>query len=116
MRVNALHDITPHSPKGHDGFHSRRLASRTNGSDGSVSITHATIEPGGQSRMHVHDSSVQIYVGLTGSLVCGDDNEEHDLTHLSAAIFEKGTAHFVENRSGEEATVLVITAPELNRP
>lgn len=113
MKFHTLESLTPYEPKNHVGFVNRKMAGSAVGSDPAVSVTHATIEPGGTSTLHVHESSVQIYVGLTGVTVVGDGEREHELTSLSTVIFEKGTNHFVENRSSELATVLVITSPEL---
>jgi quercetin dioxygenase-like cupin family protein len=102
-------------PTGHVGFKSRRLVNSKNGGDGSVSVTYASIVPGGTSGLHSHDQSVQIYVGLSGSLSVGDDQTEHELTPMAVVVFEAGSPHFVENRGDEMASALVITAPELNR-
>lgn len=102
-------------PEGHVGFTSRRIVNSKNGGDGSVSVTHAFIAPGGISGPHSHDQSVQIYIGLQGLLTVGDGESEHELGPLSSVVFEIGSPHFVENRSGETASALVITAPELRR-
>src|SRR5690349_20902468 len=115
MRFHSFDDHDSVSPKGHVGFASRRLVSKANGGDGSVSVTHASIAPGGTSGLHSHETSVQIYVGLDGVLTVGDGETERELTPLASVVFEIGTPHFVENRSDRPATALVITAPELRR-
>jgi quercetin dioxygenase-like cupin family protein len=115
MQLHEFDTLPEYQPKGHQGFTSRRLASRALGGDGSVSLSHATVAPGGHSNIHVHETSIQIYVGLSGTLVVGNGADEYPLAPLCTAIFEKGTDHFVENRSDEVATVLVITAPEPER-
>jgi quercetin dioxygenase-like cupin family protein len=115
MQLHEFDTLAEYHPKGHVGFTSRRLASRALGADGSVSVSHATVQPGGHSDIHAHETSIQIYIGLSGTLIAGNGSDEYPLAPLSAAIFERGTDHFVENRSGEVATVLVITAPEPER-
>jgi quercetin dioxygenase-like cupin family protein len=115
MRFHGFEEHDAVAPTGHVGFASRRLVNSKNGGDGSVSVTHATIVPGGSSGTHSHDQSVQIYVGLAGVLTVGDGEVEHELAPLAAVVFEAGTPHFVENRSDQPASALVITAPELQR-
>ncbi|MEX2623983.1 MAG: cupin domain-containing protein [Acidimicrobiia bacterium] len=115
MKLHEFDTLAEYQPKGHEGFASRRLASRAMGADGSVRVSHATVQPGGHSDIHRHETSIQIYIGLSGTLIAGNGVGEYPLAPLSAAIFEKGTDHFVENRSDEVATVLVITAPEPKR-
>jgi quercetin dioxygenase-like cupin family protein len=115
MQFHVFDDHATVEPQGHVGFTSRRLVNSQNGGDGSVSITHASIAPGGTSGLHSHDSSVQIYVGLEGSLTVGDGESEHQLTPLATVVFDIGSPHFVENRGDAPARALVITAPELSR-
>jgi len=115
MRFHRFEDHAAVAPRGHEGFSSKRLVNSANGGDGSVSITHATIAPGGTSGLHSHDGSVQIYVGLEGSLTVGDGETEYQLTPLATVVFEIGSPHFVENRGNTPARALVITAPELRR-
>lgn len=115
MEFHHFDDHEDVEPNGHVRFTSRRLVNSANGGDGSVSVTHATIAPGGTSDLHVHDGSVQIYVGLEGLLTVGDRETEHELGPLATVVFERGSPHFVENRSDETARALVITAPELRR-
>jgi len=115
MQFHAFDEHDEVSPKGHVGFTSRRLVNSTNGGDGSVSVTHAVIAPGGTTGLHSHDASVQIYVGLEGLLTVGDGETEHQLGPLSTVVFEIGTPHFVDNRGEAPGRVLVITAPELRR-
>jgi mannose-6-phosphate isomerase-like protein (cupin superfamily) len=115
MRFHRFDEHDEVEPAGHAGFTSRRLVNSTNGGDGSVSVTHASIAPGGTSTLHVHDHSVQIYVGLAGSVAVGDGHAEHELMELDVVVFEAGSPHFIENRTDETARALVITAPELKR-
>jgi uncharacterized cupin superfamily protein len=46
-------------------------------------------------------------------MVVGDEQTEQTLTPLAAAVFPKGTVHFIENRSDDDAEVLVISVPGL---
>lgn len=78
-----------------------------------VSIWHGRLDPGGRSDLHVHPESLQIYVGLSGVMIVGDGEREESLGKLATAVFEAGTSHFIENRSDQEAEVLVISVPGL---
>lgn len=115
MQFHQFEDHEAVAPRGHEGFSSTRLVNSANGGDGSVSVTHTVIVPGGTSGLHSHDSSLQIYVGLEGSLTVGDGENEHELMPLATVVFEIGSPHFVENRGSAPARALVITAPELKR-
>jgi hypothetical protein len=46
-------------------------------------------------------------------MVVGDDQGEETLIPLATALFPQGTVHFIENRSNDEAEVLVISVPGL---
>jgi len=100
-------------PGGHEGVVNRLLVGETLGGEGQVSIWHGRLAPGGHSEAHTHPGSLQIYVGLAGEMVVGDDETEEILSALATAVFPKGTVHFIENRSNEEAEVLVISVPGL---
>lgn len=113
MRFHTLDELEEYLPPGHDGVVNRLLVGNDNGGEGVVSIWHGTLEPGGHSELHTHPESLQIYVGVSGMMVVGDEGEEHDLRPLATAIFPTGTEHFIENRSEETAEVLVISVPGL---
>lgn len=113
MRLVRFEDVGEYLPPGHQGVVNRLLLGRGTGGDGSVSIWHGRLEPGGHSDLHTHDGSLQIYVGLVGEMTVGDDEREELLHHMGTAIFEKGTRHFIANRSQLSAEVLVISVPAL---
>lgn len=113
MRFHTLDELEEYLPPGHDGVVNRLLVGKDNGGEGIVSIWHGTLDPGGHSDLHTHPESLQVYVGVSGVMVVGDDNEEQALTPLATAIFPKDTHHFIENRSDQPAEVLVISVPGL---
>lgn len=78
-----------------------------------VSIWHGVLNPGGHSDLHVHPESLQIYVGLKGVLTVGNGRQESQLEAMTTAVFSPGEDHFIENRSIEDAEVLVISVPGL---
>lgn len=113
MKVVRFEDLDEYLPAGHTGVVNRLLVGRSRGDDGSVSIWHGSLEPGGQSDLHVHEESLQIYVGLSGEMTIGDGVREETLDRLTSAVFAKGTDHFISNRSDQTAEVLVISVPGL---
>lgn len=113
MRVVGFEDLDEYVPAGHHGVVNRLLLGRTSGGDGSVSIWHGRLEPGGHSELHTHDASLQIYVGVSGEMTVGDGQREELLHELAMAVLEKGTPHFIANRSRLPAEVLVISVPGL---
>ena len=78
-----------------------------------LSVWHGRLQPGGRSDLHIHPESVQVYVGLSGEMVVGDSEREEILDKLGSVVFDAGTSHFIENRSDQEAEVLVISSPGL---
>ncbi len=71
--VTALHVVRwktaePYVPAGHEGVVNRLLAGKAEGGVEAVSIWHGTLEPGGFAEPHVHERSIQIYVGLSGRM------------------------------------------------
>ncbi|MPZ51399.1 MAG: cupin domain-containing protein [Acidimicrobiia bacterium] len=113
MKLHRFKDLEEYLPSGHDGVVNRLLVGEGNGGDGVVSVWHGRLEPGGHSDLHAHPGSLQVYVGISGVMVVGNDEEEHDLQPLATAIFPKNTNHFIENRSAEPAQVIVISVPGL---
>lgn len=113
MRFIRFEDLEEYLPSGHAGVVNRLLVGRANGDGGSVSVWHGSLEPGGHSDVHVHQGSLQIYVGLSGEMTVGDGDREERLDRLATAVFEKGTRHFIANRGGKAAEVLVISVPGL---
>lgn len=113
MRLLRFEDLDEYLPAGHQGVVNRLLLGVSNGGDGSVSIWHGRLEPGGHSDIHSHDESLQIYVGISGEMTVGNGRREEVLHELTTAVFEKGTSHFIANRGGQPAEVLVISVPGL---
>lgn len=113
MRVVSFDELAEYLPPGHDGVVNRLLLGRSNGGDGTVSVWHGRLDPGGHSDLHTHDDSLQIYVGLEGEMTVGDGERETTLVGLSTAVFQAGEPHFIENRSAGPAEVLVISIPGL---
>lgn len=113
MRLLRFEDLDEYLPAGHEGVVNRLLLGMSNGGDDSVSIWHGRLEPGGHSDLHTHNESLQIYVGLAGEMTVSNGQREELLHELTTAVFEKGTPHFIANRSGQSAEVLVISVPAL---
>ncbi|MGH8872678.1 MAG: cupin domain-containing protein [Acidimicrobiia bacterium] len=113
MRFSRFEDLDEYRPQGHEGVVNRLLVGRDNLDIEAVSVWHGRLEPGGRSDLHVHDSSLQIYVGMSGEMVVGDGDREERLLRLSTVVFDAGTSHFIENRSNEVAEVLVVSVPAL---
>lgn len=67
--------------------------------------------PGQQQKVHSHEASDKVYyvVEGTGRFTIGE--EERDLGPGHAVIARAGEPHGVENRSGENVTLLVTMAP-----
>ena len=113
MRVDRFESLGEYRPDGHDGVVNRLLVGLENLGVGEVSVWHGRLDPGGRSEIHVHPTSLQIYVGLSGEMTVGDGEREEPLGHLTTAVFDAGARHFIENRSAEETEVLVISVPGL---
>lgn len=113
MRLLRFEDLDEYLPAGHRGVVNRLLFGLSNGDDGSVSIWHGRLEPGGHSELHTHDESLQVYVGLAGQMTVGNGEREGLLDELTTAVFEKGTRHFIANHTEHPAEVLVISVPGL---
>ena len=113
MKVIRFEELSDFLPPGHSGVVNRLLVGRENGDDGSVSVWHGTLEPGGCSDVHVHEGSLQIYVGLVGEMTVGDGERAETLDRMTTAVFEKGTRHSIANHADERAEVLVISVPAL---
>jgi len=100
-------------PSGHSGVLNHMMLGRAEGAIDDVSVWHGTFEPGGSATMHVHDDERQIYIALSGALVTGTASVEVELGPLDAFAIPAGERHFIENRSQEVATLLVISTPAL---
>jgi mannose-6-phosphate isomerase-like protein (cupin superfamily) len=101
-----------YAPAGHEGVTNRLLAGRQLGTD-QVSVWHGALGPGGHAEVHVHDDSVQIYIGLTGTCTVTVEEERMALTSMTAVTIAAGRPHAIRNDGPHEATLLVISSPAL---
>ena len=113
MELLRFEDLEGYEPGGHTGVVNRFLVGKANLGVEEVSVWHGLLRPGGRSELHFHPASLQIYVGLKGTMVVGDGKEEKDLDVKGAVLFQAGERHFIANRSKEDAEVLVISVPGL---
>jgi quercetin dioxygenase-like cupin family protein len=113
MRVVDFDATEPYEPSGHTGVVNRLLTGIETSGLREVSVWHGTIEPGGGSDQHVHERSVQIYVGLSGTLAIIVPTGTAVIRPYDAAIIEPGESHAVTNATDAAATLLVISAPAL---
>lgn len=113
MELHRFENLDEYTPAGHVGVVNRLLVGAGLGGDSAVSVWHGRLEPGGHSDLHIHETSLQAYVGISGSLIVGNGNREELLHPMDTVVFPRGTTHFIENRSESEAEVLVISAPGL---
>lgn len=107
-----LGDATPYEPPGHQGVVNRLLVGRETGVD-DVSVWHGTLAPGGGSDVHVHDHSMQIYVGLAGTAIVTVAEVEHPLEAMTTVTIPAATPHSIRNMQEREAALLVISVPAL---
>jgi len=112
MRFHRFESLEEYLPSGHQGVVNRLLVGGGHGVE-EVSVWHGRLKPGGRSELHIHQSSRQVYIGVSGELTVGDGESEEVLLPMSTAIFDAGSEHFIENRSDNEAEVLVISVPGL---
>lgn len=113
MRFHRFDDLDEYEPPGHDGVINRLLVGQGIGGEGDLSIWHGRLDPGGHSEVHTHPNSLQVYVGLEGEMIVGNEDEEHVLVPYATAVFPAGTRHFIENRSASLGEVLVVSVPGL---
>lgn len=113
MIFHRFDELEEYEPGGHEGVVNRLLVGQESGETGEVSVWHGRLAPGGHSDSHTHPGSLQIYVGISGQMVVGDDQSEDTLTPMATAVFPQGTLHFIENRTEQDAEVLVISVPAL---
>jgi mannose-6-phosphate isomerase-like protein (cupin superfamily) len=108
-----IEDLPTYRPAGHDGVINRLLVGQESHGIQDVSIWHGRLDPGGHSDLHVHPTSRQIYIGVSGTMVVDDGTTEVELAPLTTAVFEAGETHRITNRSEDAAEVLVISVPGL---
>ncbi len=113
MQIVRFNDIDTYEPGGHQGVTNRLLTGKGRGEVEDVSVWHGRLSPGGGSDLHVHEYSVQIYVAVTGTIEVSDGDTPAALGSGDTAIIPAGEIHDVHNRTDEDATLLVISAPAL---
>jgi mannose-6-phosphate isomerase-like protein (cupin superfamily) len=113
MIVRSFDDLEEYSPTGHEAVVNRLLVGESRGDGDRMSIWHGRFDPGGNSGLHVHQHSTQVYICLSGELVVSDGSTESILGPLATTVIPEATPHSIENRSGRQAEVLVISVPAL---
>lgn len=115
LRLIRFDQARPYRPSGHRGVINRLLAGLGEGGVSQVSVWHGQVEPGGGAEAHVHEHSLQIYVGMSGELVVstGDGAEGEALGPGDAILIPAGTAHDLKNNGETVATLLVVSSPAL---
>lgn len=113
MELVGFESAEKFSPGGHEGVVNRALVGRTSGGVDALSVWYGEFAVGASSDRHVHDRSVQVYVGLSGELVVVTDDEAVALQTGDAAIIPAGQFHAIRNVGDQSATVLVISSPAL---
>lgn len=113
MQIVRFDEVETYEPGGHHGVVNRLLTGRGRGEVEDVSIWHGLLSPGGGSDLHTHDHSVQIYVAITGTIEVSDGGSPVALGPGDTAIIPAGEVHDVHNRTDEDVTLLVISAPAL---
>ncbi|MGW3811265.1 cupin domain-containing protein [Micromonospora sp. NPDC005113] len=106
-------DATSVVPHGHAGVVNRLLVTQAEQGVAEVGVWHGTFEPGGASDVHVHGSSVQVYVVLSGRFVAGGPSERWTLEVNDTLIVPAGEPHFISCDEQSPGTVLVVSAPAL---
>lgn len=106
--------VGTYEPVGHHGVINRLLAGRAEGGVESVSVWHGLLEPGGSADTHVHETSEQIYVCISGAVEVEVPSGNANLGRGDTAILDAGEPHAVVNRHpSESAELLVISVPAL---
>jgi quercetin dioxygenase-like cupin family protein len=72
------------------------------------------LKPGQSQKVHSHADNDKIYFSLTGTVHVTLGTDATPLQPGELAIAHAGLPHGVENRSAENATLLVIMAPNPN--
>lgn len=113
MELVTFSEAAEYEPVGHHGVVNHLLAGIGQGGVTNVSVWHGRFQPGGQSDLHVHQGSVQIYAGLTGLFVVTNGESATLLRPGDVVIIPAGETHDIRNESDAAATLLVISAPAL---
>lgn len=67
-----------------------------------------TLAPGGRIPQHRHATIEHEQVILSGSMVIGLDNREHEVTDGDCILIPAGVAHWYENRTQEPVAFLCV--------
>lgn len=102
-----------YEPGGHAGVVNRALVGRGSGGVQAMSVWYGEFTAGASSERHVHDQSVQVYVGLSGEFAVATDDEVVHLEVGDAVIIPAGEFHAIQNLGDTPANVLVISSPAL---
>ena len=114
MHVVRWKTAEPYVPAGHEGVVNRLLAGKAEGGVEAVSIWHGTLEPGGFAESHVHERSIQIYVGLSGRMDVETLTGAVSIDRGDAVILDENESHSIRNSDPDEtATLLVVSVPAL---
>ena len=113
MKYASFDELPEYEPTGHDGVINRLLVGAANWGVDVASIWHGNLAPGGHADLHIHPGSIQVYVGMSGTMIVGDGRREETLERLGTVMFDAGETHFIANRSDRDAEVLVVSVPGL---
>jgi mannose-6-phosphate isomerase-like protein (cupin superfamily) len=94
-----------------DGSRIRELVAYRNSSAQFQSLAEATVEPGQQTRLHLHRTSEEIYYILsgTGEVCLGEEREV--VTPQTAVLIPAGTPHKIRNTGSVPLVFLCICSP-----
>ena len=105
VRLHRAGDAQPFQPEGHTGVSPVRLTGTD--SDETISVVLSSYDPGA----HAERSPVPVdtvYVILAGRLTVSLEGEQFHLDHLDSLFLPAGCIRAVDNRTTEQATMLVI--------
>lgn len=112
--VTRFESADPYEPAGHHGVVNRLLVGLGKGGIPDVSVWHGRLDPGGGAHPHVHEDSLQVYVGIGGAFVVSTgDGVEATLGPGDSIVIPAGVEHGLENQTEVDATLLVISCPAL---
>jgi quercetin dioxygenase-like cupin family protein len=97
------------------GVRSEQLLSPENSRSVRVTITRVTVPPACSNPRHIHDTSEQTWVALSGSgtlLLAG--GQEHAFSEGDVVRFSEGDIHGVINRGSEPLVYISVTCPPIN--
>lgn len=94
-----------------DGSSIRELAGIPSGNAANQSLAEATVPPGGETILHHHVRSEEIYLFTAGAgrMILGD--EEADVRAGDAVVIPPGTPHGLRNPGAEPLVLLCCCSP-----